>query len=283
MEIVEKYILGKDKDTSLCEDGITVTEDYVVVVDGATSKTGRLYKGKKSGRYLRDIILDGVKTLQGGLSLGDFIRQLEDYIVKQYKEDGVYDLVSKKEGERPSASIGVYSKIRKQVWLLGDVHTLFLYKDGKVKGYVESNKKIDEVMSEARSLFNQIEVAKGYKEEDLAVQDLGREYIRYLLENQQIFQNNLDFESEYNYTVLDGFKSDLTQIEVIDVFEDEGEIILATDGYNTLAPTLKETELILKEDLQRDPNCMYELRGTKGMNKENLSHDDRAYIRIKIK
>ena len=38
MEIVERNMVGK-KSQEACEDGIVVTDDFIAVIDGSTSKT----------------------------------------------------------------------------------------------------------------------------------------------------------------------------------------------------------------------------------------------------
>ena len=58
MEIIEKHIMGKTGDLKLCEDGLFISSDMVMVIDGVTSKGNRLFDGKSSGRYCKDLILE---------------------------------------------------------------------------------------------------------------------------------------------------------------------------------------------------------------------------------
>ena len=44
MEILEKFIFGKKQDK--CEDGYFINDDFIVVVDGVTSKGKKLWDGK---------------------------------------------------------------------------------------------------------------------------------------------------------------------------------------------------------------------------------------------
>jgi glycerophosphoryl diester phosphodiesterase len=59
-------------------------------------------------------------------------------------------------------------------------------------------------------------------------------------------------------------------------------IILASDGYPELFDTLEETERYLFQMLTKDPLCIHELRGTKGVRPGNQSFDDRSYISFRV-
>ena len=49
-----------------------------------------------------------------------------------------------------------------------------------------------------------------------------------------------------------------------------------------LKDTLAESEKSLDELLQKDPQCLRENRGTKGLVKGNQSFDDRTYVRFAV-
>ena len=51
MKIIESSIIGK-KSPEACEDGMVVTDDFIAVIDGSTSKTPKhLNPDMKNGRY----------------------------------------------------------------------------------------------------------------------------------------------------------------------------------------------------------------------------------------
>ena len=58
------------------------------------------------------------------------------------------------------------------------------------------------------------------------------------------------------------------------------EIVLASDGYPHLAPTLAETEAWLDEQRRNDPLNIGEFKATKAFVEGNNSFDDRSYIRF---
>ena len=60
------------------------------------------------------------------------------------------------------------------------------------------------------------------------------------------------------------------------------QVVLASDGYPVLKDTLAESEKSLDELLQKDPQCLRENRGTKGLVKGNQSFDDRTYVRFAV-
>ncbi|WP_231954516.1 hypothetical protein [Actinoplanes derwentensis] len=64
--------------------------------------------------------------------------------------------------------------------------------------------------------------------------------------------------------------------------EDVTELVMASDGYPVIGRTLAESESVLADLLERDPWCVRELAGTKGVLAGQTSFDDRAYLRLRI-
>ena len=60
----------------------------------------------------------------------------------------------------------------------------------------------------------------------------------------------------------------------------EAEIVLASDGYPRLMPTLRESEKELECLLAEDPLCIGDNIATKGLKVGQKSFDDRSYIRL---
>ena len=102
----------------------------------------------------------------------------------------------------------------------------------------------------------------------LSNEDLGREFYEKILTNK-------------TYTVIDGTPIYMNGIKTIDVSHAR-EIVLATDGYPFLKPTLAESEAALRELLRQDPMLVTLYQATKGFMQGNCSFDDRAYLRVKI-
>ena len=58
------------------------------------------------------------------------------------------------------------------------------------------------------------------------------------------------------------------------------EIVLASDGYPLLEPTLAASEAALAEQIANDPQNIHSFIATKGIVEGNKSFDDRTYIRF---
>ena len=83
------------------------------------------------------------------------------------------------------------------------------------------------------------------------------------------------------FSVIDGTPIYLRGVKRIPA-ENAHEIVLATDGYPFLYPTLAESEAALKNLLTNDPCCMEIYQATKACMKGQQSFDDRAYLRFNI-
>ena len=61
MDIIESSIIGK-KSPEACEDGMVVTDDFIAVIDGSTSKTPKhLNPDMKNGRYAMKLISEDTR------------------------------------------------------------------------------------------------------------------------------------------------------------------------------------------------------------------------------
>ena len=83
------------------------------------------------------------------------------------------------------------------------------------------------------------------------------------------------------FSVIDGFPIALDKVRVINV-SGAKEIVLATDGYPFLYPTLSKSEQALTRQLSEDPLCIGHFKATKGLMRGNQSFDDRTYIRFRL-
>jgi glycerophosphoryl diester phosphodiesterase len=160
------------------------------------------------------------------------------------------------------------------VWLIGDCQALI---DGHP---FENRKTIDDVLSDIRSLVLELKLLQGVSFEQLHREDPGRQFIQPLLKMQHLLQNNSG--SMFGYPVLDGTSLSGNGIQVRQVASGETQIVLASDGYPVLKPTLADSESYLTTILAEDPLLFRAFRSTKGLSPGNQSFDDRAYIRFRI-
>ncbi len=89
------------------------------------------------------------------------------------------------------------------------------------------------------------------------------------------------FQQNIAFSVVDGFDIPMEKVKVVKVPTGH-EVVMATDGYPFLLPTLAESENALTRLLATDPLCISEYLATKGVMEGNVSFDDRAYIRLKL-
>ena len=60
------------------------------------------------------------------------------------------------------------------------------------------------------------------------------------------------------------------------------QVVITSDGYPRILPSLQQSEDLLARLLAEDPLCIGPLRSTKGVKPGNASFDDRAYLRIRL-
>ena len=136
MKIIESSIIGK-KSPAACEDGMVVTDDFIAVIDGSTSKTPKhLNPDMKNGRYAMMLISEYIQEeLKADASVDDFCQGVTAYIYnKVYEKLGVEERLKEHPEERLTASAILYSRTRNEVWMVGDCQAIIdgkLYENGK--------------------------------------------------------------------------------------------------------------------------------------------------------
>lgn len=103
MNVIEKSIIGK-KCQEACEDGLVVTDDFIAVIDGSTSKTPKhLNPEMKNGRYAMMLISEYIRQeLKADALADDFCQGITHYICdKVYKPLGVAERLLQHPEETP--------------------------------------------------------------------------------------------------------------------------------------------------------------------------------------
>lgn len=85
----------------------------------------------------------------------------------------------------------------------------------------------------------------------------------------------------YGYFVFDGFTDPAYPIRTVTVRPGD-EVVLASDGFPLLKPTLAESEAALQRLKVEDPALISEYRSTKGFTPGYDSFDDRTYVRFVV-
>ena len=281
MKIIESSIIGK-KSQEACEDGMVVTDDFIAVIDGSTSKTPKhLNPDMKNGKYAMMLISEYIREeMKADASVDDFCQGVSAYIYNTvYEKLGVEERLKEHPEERLTASAILYSRTRNEVWMVGDCQAII---DGKL---YENGKPYEEKIARKR-----VELI----EQGLSPAEARKQIEPLLIEAMLSGQNQ-------NYTVIDGFPIYRKGVKVvalkmkpasssIEVYFQEqtkpiaspNEVVLASDGYPFLKPTLAASEAALAEQIANDPQNIRSFIATKGIVEGNKSFDDRTYIRFSV-
>ncbi|MCA0352230.1 MAG: hypothetical protein LCH85_09555 [Chloroflexi bacterium] len=274
MQVIESFMESKNGDMDGCEDSIFINDHFACVIDGVSSKFGKLWEGKTSGKMATILLENAIKVLPRTASLDEAVAALTLSIADYYQKNGIYENLKENTAERFSATISLYSDYHREVWSIGDVQCLI---DGKV--YV-NRMLIDDIVVNTRALYLELELIEGKQPNQIMESDLGRKFISSLIQRQGIFQNS-PINSPYAFGVVDGFDIPKNLITVTAIGK-TNEVVLASDGYPDVRSTLMESEAILATILKEDPLCMRIFKAVKGLGEGRTSYDDRAYLRFRI-
>ncbi len=265
MVIREKFIMGKSPRQSLCEDGLYIDENFIAVIDGVTSKSNTLYNGATGGRAAMESAIEVMKTASAETTAQELFDGVNSAVAALYNGTPT--------GEAAVCMI-VYSIHRKEIWCIGDCQCI-------INNTCYTHEKlIDKELSEKRAKIIAEAVKSGISETDIIKNDIGRTEIMSVLKKQHLYANNT--LHPYGYPVLNGTPYSPTEITVHSVKPGD-LVVLASDGYPRLFPTLQESEEYLEHIIKTDPLCYKEYKSTKGLVEGNLSFDDRTYISFSVK
>jgi glycerophosphoryl diester phosphodiesterase len=275
--IVEQSLIAKTGNEETCEDAIYIGPHFVAVIDGATSKTPRRWENNKTGgRVAAELIAEAFEHIPTDATARQSVDILTAAIQAFYKQHEVIEIVHADAVQRVVASFVALSFARQEVWCVGDCQCLLNQE------LIQNIKEIDTITANARSMFLEAEIAQGKTIEALCEQDTGRAFILPLLERQMIFQNN-PAAGHYWFPVIDGFAVSDEGIRVLSLPSDIKTVVLASDGYPYVKGSLEASEQALQEVLRDDPLLFRTYKATKGVQKGNVSFDDRAYVKIEMK
>lgn len=260
MKIIESLIKGK-KSQETCEDAIVLTDHFAAVVDGCTSKTPtRIIAGKTNGQLAAEMVRSYISTLKADCNVEDFCQAITKSFHQLYEQNSDISLLTTHPEMRATASAAIFSTLRHEVWLVGDCQAI-------IEGTVYENSKPYE-HDIAAQRARMIRLGTSPHDARKAIEPL-------LVKAMKEGQNK-------HYAVIDGFPIWMNGIQVIRVPKSTTELVLATDGYPFLMPTLEESERRLAVQLQADPQNIDTFIATKGLVDGNCSFDDRSYMRIAL-
>ena len=270
-KIIEAYICSKYQDQGLCEDGLIVTSNVIVVIDGGTAKGKLKWDGKSSGKYAMEIIRKALEkgvTTQSPLEFFTALNQALKEAIRRHPNCDTKD--------KPRAAVIAYIADKRQIWSYGDCRCIV------GNEYFSHEKKIDILLSNKRAGVIEEQLAnQNVSFAELQQHDIGRDAVmddlthQFEYENKHCLVNGLD----YGYPILNG-ESICEDMIIIHEVPKGIEVVLASDGYPILKRTLHDSEVELARIIKTDPLCYKEYKSTKGVTTGCLSFDDRTYIRF---
>ncbi len=269
VEIIERSVTGKTGNLDECEDAIVISPHFAAVLDGATDKSGRRYEGRTGGAYVTMILEDAIPRLAPSADINTAV----EFLSATIGDSIPHGLPTE---ERPNASATIFSVARREVWQVGDVGYWYAGLPHR-----QERKEVDRINAAMRSAILTAELCRGTTQADLAAKDPGREAIMPLLTRQAFFTNN-PAAGRLAHAVFDGRPVPPKLISAAAVPDNVAELVIGSDGYPLLMPTLAASEDHLAELLAQDPLCIGPLMGTKALKPGQLSYDDRAYLRLAL-
>ena len=278
MKIIEQNSIAKNP-AKKSEDGIVVTNDFIAVIDGSTSKSQYRHSlFSSNGRYAMLLISRYIRCMPKDCSLLRlFMRGVTAYVRKHYKKSMLPRLAEHPE-DRLTASVIVFSRLQREIWMIGDCHGLLIdpeQADADAQLYFDNPKPAEAELAKMRAEEVERQLANGKTIDDLLRDDTARPVIIPRMIETMRNQN-------ITYSVVDGFPIPRQHVLVIPLDFSPHEIVLASDGYPFLYPSLDESEAALQHQRQHDPlNIGPNFQATKAFHPDNNSFDDRTYIRFR--
>lgn len=246
-----------------------VSNDFIAVVDGVTSKSSFRYEGQTTGKVAAQLVWNALHDMDADIDVHGFIKEVNKRFEAFYKKvDFPYD----KSQVGLQAACVVYSAHYNEIWMIGDCQA-------RVGNQTFFNpKKSDEILANFRCLAFRIMRDEGVSAEELKKNDKARELILPWIVKSTRFANN--DTTEYGYSIFNGQPIPDSLIRTIRLSESPNEIVLTSDGYPTVEKTLEEAEKVLNRILKEDPACYTQVHSTKGLAAGQTSFDDRTYVRF---
>ena len=224
-----------------------------------------------------------IRKMKGDVSFQQFCSLATKAVCSYYKKDLLEHLADHPE-DRLAASCIVFSRLRREIWMIGDCQGLVStpgpspLSSGEGSGVASSSfllenpKPSEQELAERRAAIIE---ASPKPWDHFLIDDTAREAIIPRMLETMKQQNN-------GYSVIDGFPVDMAHVKTFTLDFRPWEIVLATDGYPFLCPTLAESEERLAWQKKNDPLNIGAFKATKAFTPGNNSFDDRAYIRFTV-
>ena len=259
-EILDAWTQSKRGDDELNEDAYVVADDVVAIFDGETDKSGS--DPPTPGRQGAQALAEAASCLPSSASPSE---------VSEFLHGAVRSVA---DASSTPVAVGAVLDLRsRRVVRIGDVSVCI---DGVLHG---AEKRLDDIAGAARAALLHSMLRSGADAEMLLERDPGREMILPLLRAAAAWRNVAD--TDLGFPALDGTATPVSMIDVFDV-PAGAHVILATDGYLDVRPSLEQAEEALARRIESDPLRLGPPPGTKGVLPGCMSFDDRTYVRVRV-
>lgn len=262
-EVVTAFSEGKYRDDARNEDVAVATGDFFAVVDGATAKQPS--SGSASpGRRAAEAVAAAIGRLAPGVPATQAVAALTAAVAGLAPDPSSDEL--------PSASVVLLSVARNEIWAVGDGWASW----GEQP--VRFSHEVERRAADARAALLRAELQRVGPEQLLA-SDPGRAMVLPLLAAEHLLAN-LDRDDPLVFGRLDGRPVPDRLVRVVPLPGDWDRVVLASDGYPELPPTLAAAEEHLARRLREDPLMIADPPATKGVAAGGYSYDDRTWLEI---
>ena len=267
---IESKSVAKCNDDRGNHDGLVVTDAYIAVFDALQARGWRAWGGWPAGVFARKLMISTLEELDGDLDAQTVVRTLQEKLQEETARciEGMED---KNVYAYPQSRVLIYSAARHEIWRLGDspfcINGELNYQRSELLEKAAENRA--EVME--RFLANSLSDLR-----DLINTDYGRSSsMDIIIEEEKRIDGveTLSGRPDVDIETL------LANVEVFPV-EPGAEVILASDGYPRILPTLSESEKWLEDERARDPLFVHDFKALAGAKDEETGYDDRTYVRF---
>jgi len=266
VKIVESFTASKYEDAKANEDALILTDNFFGVIDGATDISGALIGGESPGRFAARTATRIFDTLTAIENAEDVLDRLTAAMRTAREENSIPSEI------RPFCVFAVYIPSLRKIIRVGDIQ---VFVNGQeIPGRIPAV----EALIQARCAILYSHLAAGKTVEELHRNDPSEKLHRLFASGATLVNRG---DIPYGFGALDGRPVPKRFIEIISV-PPAAEIILASDGYPVVKPSLAESEAFLAEILQTDPLLIGDYpqpRATVPKGK-GYGYDDRSWLKI---
>lgn len=259
--MLESFTTGRDPGRNL--DRLVVTEGFVAVLDGATPKGAHVREATAATVAMMDDLASAIRAMAPGADVATVLETLTA-AARPHRHP-----------HAPSAAGAVYSDHLRAVVVVSDV---WVAVDDAPTFF---GHELERALATVRVAFTRRELARGRTVAELRREDPGRAAVVDLLEAERELRN-VDAPGDCFFAAIDGEPIPPRLVTVVPVPLGARRLVLASDGYPVLRPTLDQTEAELARVVTEDPLMITLAPGTKAVGPGRSAYDDRTFVSVDV-